>query len=194
VKILGGDGHGELILAGANSLALDASRIEERGLELSPWLRASSGAWSHAWEGGDLTETALLRELSDERNEAHPAALLAADLVGSFPGARIDEEGDLELTPADAGTRGRLTLVGSSAPFRAAHLHAPGSDHAQLLLLAAARLTLEPELVAFLSQREAPVGFDPPPASERLLWRLLLVCGAPLLLACVGRRRARRSA
>ncbi len=193
VKILGGDAHGDLILAGANSLALDAPRIAERDLELTPWLRASGDAWSYAWEGGDLTESALSGELSDARNEAQPAALLAAELVGSFPGARVDEDGALELTPAEASARGHLTLVGSSAPFRANHLHAEGSDNAQLLLLCASKLTLDPALTELLTQREAPVGFEPLPANERLWWRLFLLGGAPLLLAGVGLRRTRRA-
>jgi len=193
VKVLGSSGHGDLTLVGANSLAVDAPRIEERGLKLTPWLRASSGAWAHAWEGGDLTETALAGASTDELSAAHPAALLAADLAGSFPGARVDEEGALELTPANAGAEGQLSLIGSSAPFRAAHLHQEGSDNAQLLLLAASKLTLEPALTELLTQREAPVGFEPLPPNERLLWRLFLLGGAPLLLAGVGLRRVRRA-
>ena len=147
---------------------------------MTPWLNASGDAWSHAWEGGDLTESALSGDLSDARNEAHPAALLAADLVGSFPGARVNEEGALELTSADAGAEGQLSLIGSSAPFRANHLHAEGSDNAQLLLLCASKLTLDPALTELLTQREAPVGFEPLPANERLWWRLFLLGGAPL--------------
>ena len=69
-----------------------------------------------------------------------------------------------------------------------------GADHAQLLLLAVARLTLEPDLVRLLAQREAPVGFDPPPPAERLWWRLLLLGGAPFLFACIGLRRTRGDA
>ncbi|MCH2107465.1 MAG: hypothetical protein MK291_12585, partial [Planctomycetes bacterium] len=153
VRLLGRDGLGDLILAGASSLAVDQAALDSRGLELSPWLRASSAAWAYAWEGGDLSEPTLSGASSDPLSEAHPDALLAADLLGPFPGARLNEEGALELMPQEPGPAGRLSVLGSSAPFRAAHLHTEDADHAQLLLLTASRLTLEPALTELLSQR-----------------------------------------
>ena len=121
---------------------LDADQLGVRDLHLRPWLRASDAAWSHAWEGGDLTQAALSGDPVDPLNVRYDASpLLAADLVGSFPTARKSADGDLVLEDAGGTVPGRLTWVGSSAPFRAAHLHAPGADHAQLLLHAVARLT-----------------------------------------------------
>ena len=117
-------------------LAADSERLDAQGLELTPWLSASEGAWAYAWEGGDLTESALAGASADPLCEARPGALVAADLTGSFPGAMVDEEGALKLMPRAGDAAGRLCLFGSSAPFRAAHLHAESSDNAQLLLLA----------------------------------------------------------
>ena len=194
VRVLGRDGLGDVTFAGANSLAADTAQLRARELELTPWLSASPDAWSYAWEGGDLTDSALTGASSDPLSEARPSALLAADLTGSFPGAKVLEDGSLALTSAAQGSSGRLCLLSSSAPLRAAHLHHADSDNAQLLLLAASRLTLEPALTQLLTQRETPVGFEPLPARERLLWRLFLLGGAPLLIAGVGLRRARRSA
>lgn len=198
--------HGDLILAGANSLHSDPALLSLHHLSLTPWLHASNAAWSHAWEGGDLTPQALNGAPTDPANSHHTTPpLLAADLSGPFPTCHTDAEGKLHLdtssstpqTPDDVSSsavHGRLSFIASSAPFRAAHLHATDADHAQLLLLAAARLALEPDLVHLLKQRAAPRGFELPAPAERLLWRLLLIGGAPLLLACIGLRRMRSAA
>jgi hypothetical protein len=195
IRVLGTADHGDLVLAGANALLPDAPRLAQRGLSLTPWLHAGPNTWAHAWEGGDLTPATLSGDLADPATTRHDKPpILAADLRGSFPTCQEDAEGRLHLQDPDTSTTGHLTLLGLSAPFRAAHLHAPNTDHAQLLLLALARLSLEPELVHLLSQRAAPRGFEPPAPAERLLWRLFLLGGFPLLLAVIGLRRTRTAA
>ena len=92
-----------------------------------------------------------------------------------------------------ARAQGRLSVIGSSAPFRSTHLHAEGTDHAQLLLHSVARLSLEPALVKLLAHREAPRGFEQPSPAKRFAWRMLLIGCVPLMLASIGARRARRS-
>ena len=194
VKVLGADSYGELVLAGVNALSTDEATLKDRGLELTPWLYASEGAWMHAWEGGDLSPDVLSGSPDDPANFFPvDAPILAADLSGEFPSCQRDEDGKLQLLEGSEQSQGLLTLLGSSAPFRSEHLHAPGTDHAQLLLHSVARLCLEPALVELLTHREAPRGFEQPSPLERFTWRLLLIAGAPLLLASIGIRRTRRS-
>jgi hypothetical protein len=193
IRVLGSDSFGELVLAGANALSVDEAQLDARGLELEPWLYASEGSWIHAWEGGDLTLEALSGSREDAAN-IHPdtAPILAADLSGAFPSCRVNEDGALVIVQDSAKAQGLLSVVGTSAPFRSAHLHAEGTDHAQLLLHSVARLSLEPALVKLLAHREAPRGFEQPAPAERFAWRMLLIGCLPLMLASVGARRLRR--
>jgi hypothetical protein len=194
VRILGAEAYGELVLAGANALSVDEAKLSARGLELKPWLFASDAAWSHAWEGGDLSPSALSGSMEDPANiHWGDAPILAADLMGAFPSCRIDENERLVIDQEVATEGGTLSMIGSSAPFRSAHLHAPGTDHAQLLLHSVARLSLEAPLVNMLSHREAPRGFEQPSPTERFTWRMFLIACGPLLLASIGARRSRGS-
>jgi hypothetical protein len=191
---------GELLLPFPSQITWDRSALESRGLAVTPWIQGSARHWTYLWRGGDLA-TAVLGGESPPGEPSDPSleifedpATYAALFEGPFPSAARtgdDTRGNpgsdgLELLPESPGEDGRLLLIGNSKLFENDLLTRKGYDHELFALRAAAALCLDAELASFLDRAPGAPSIDLQSDRARLLWRLFVLGGFPLLLLIVG--------
>ena len=187
---------GDLLFIWGNRFALDESRLEETGLRPHVVISTSDQAWSFAWKGGWLPPEVLMP--GDYLPGRQP---LAVWLEGTFPAAAVvdDDEGRAQvvLEPRASDAEGRLLLLGCSEMFKSHRLHAPGFQHAQLLLNSIALLAHGRDMARLQARHRPPRGFAFRDAASKALWRLFVVGAGPLAIVALGLvryqgRRARR--
>jgi len=196
-----------LLYLWGSPLRLDSSKIKALGLKATVLFTSSAGAWTEKAEPGPLSEADLK---PPARTGAYPLAVL---LEGRFPlpfngtappwpGEKSsgkkktaeDRESGAEASGKEARS-GRLLVVGSGAMFADGIIDI--FDNALFLANAVEALALGGELLS-LRAKLKPVRYLPPiPASERLLWRIVVVFCPALFWILFGtvifwRRRARR--
>ncbi len=190
------DGVGELLLPCASRIQLDPARLAQHGLRAEVLIATSPRAWSYAWSGGDLPASAHTGALDESAGVvATPESSLMVLLEGSFPRARRDESesglASLRLDPATNTSAGRLLLLGDSEIFRDELLTLSGHAHQSFALRCVAELALSPELAVFLRRERGTPALGPLDDTTRRAWRIVVIGGAPLLLALAALLRRR---
>jgi hypothetical protein len=180
---------GDLLFVWGNRFTVDPTRLAAAGLRAQVLVSTSSRAWAYPWQGGWLPVSAF----RPERFLPGPQPLVLL-LQGAFPQTPVPP--DLAPSPgADASSspnqisEGSFLLIGCSEMFRNEYLHAAGFAHDQLLLNAAAYLTLGPELAEVQGRHRAARGFSFRSPAEKLVWRTVCVWAGPLAFLLAGLSR-----
>jgi hypothetical protein len=182
-------GLGNLVYPWAGRLLVDAKTAEQRGLHIEPLVATSDRTWTYAWSGSWIPDAAM-QEPTDPAAFLPGRNLLAVAVTGTFPrvDVRSGERGQpkLEVLPPEPGPArpGALLLNGCSEMWKDALLHAPGAQHDQFLLNAAALLVYGQELAEVQAHGRPARAMPWLDSDVKLAWRCV-VLGAPIAMVLV---------
>jgi hypothetical protein len=178
---------GALLYIWGNRFALDDTTIHELKLQVDTLAQTSPHPWKFMWDGGWIPEPALS---SPSKEQYFDGPLpLAVEVRGNFPKIAIGDDSRTPFKTAGtdpAAAPGELILSASSEMFTDSNLYLEGYQHDRFLLNAVAALAYGPEMAKVQARPSYPQSFAAPSRALTILWRVLIVCGAPLILLGYG--------
>jgi hypothetical protein len=185
---------GALLYIWGNRFILDTAKLSSFKLSTTTLAQTSSRPWTFMWDGGWIPEPALSSPSKEQyANGPFP---LAVEIAGDFPRVNAsghDPRNPLQVADTRAtGAQGKLVLSASSEMFTDANVYLEGYQHDRFLLNAVAELAYGSELASLQARPAYPQSFSVPSRALTLSWRVVIVCGAPLVVVCYGLLRFRR--
>ena len=179
---------GSLLYIWGNRFTLDEQRLASLKLTAVPLVETSARPWRFMWDGGWIPEPALSSP-TDDQYLTGPLPL-AVQVQGHFPrAASVGGDARATLEPRDGettGSKGELIVSASSEMFTDANLYLEGYQHDRFILSSVAALAYGPELARLQARPEYAQSFSAPSRRLTLVWRIIVVCAAPLILVAYG--------
>lgn len=179
---------GALLYIWGNRFTLDSSKLTELKLSVTTLAQTSSRPWKFMWDGGWIPEPALSAP-SQEQYLDGPLPL-ALEVQGHFPtiiASAGDRHTPLKISESNpSAAQGELILSASSEMFTDTNLYLNGYQHDRFLLNSVAALAYGSEMANLQARPAYPQSFPVQSRALTLSWRLMIVCGVPLILLVYG--------